>query len=463
MMSFQENSQRALNNPNLQAAHQRATAHYFKARERSTQGLDLETLREDCRKIRQDSLDHLDRYLLQFEEAFQKGGGIVLWAQDAEQARELVLQICREHGVRKVVKGKSMVTEEIELNAFLEKNGIGAMETDLGEYIVQLAGEKPSHLTAPAIHKTREQIATLFHEKLGAPPGLNPEQLVEVARVRLRDQFFKAEAGITGANFLIAETGALILVENEGNIGMSTTTPPIHIAVVGMEKVIPRTQDLALLLRVLARSATGQKMTSYVSLIQHASEHCVKRFVILLDNGRSQMLADPKMQAALRCIHCGACLNVCPIYQRAGGHSYNSIYPGPIGAIWSPLLFDTPEAQELPFASSLCGACAEVCPVKIPMPHLFLELRRRWAQKRTGLNLHLENVEKTIFSSWAFLAKSPFLYRAALETVATAQKWFPWSGSILKRFPILSRWAEKRGMPQFSSPSFTEWWKKREL
>jgi L-lactate dehydrogenase complex protein LldF len=462
-MSFQENSKKALENPDLQTAHQRATAHYFKARERSTQGLDLETLREDCRKIRQDSLDHLDRYLLQFEEAFQKRGGVVLWAQDAQEARELVLQICKEHQVQKVTKGKSMVTEEIELNAFLEKNGIEAIETDLGEYIVQLAGEKPSHLTAPAIHKTREQIATLFHEKLGAPPGLHSEQLVEVARMRLRDQFFKAEAGITGANFLIAETGAVVLVENEGNIGMSTTTPPIHIAVVGMEKVIPRTEDLALLLRVLARSATGQKMTSYVSLIPQASEQCMRRFVILLDNGRSQMLSDPKMQAALRCIHCGACLNVCPIYQRAGGHSYNSIYPGPIGAIWSPLLFNTPEAHELPFASSLCGACAEVCPVKIPMPHLFLELRHRWVQKRTGWSLHWENAERGIFSGWAALNRSPFLYRTLLESMAVMQKWIPFQETILKWIPPISRWAQRRKIPQFSTQSFTEWWKKREL
>lgn len=460
-MSFRSHSQTALQNRNLQEALRRAQEHYFKARARSLEGLDGASLREDCTKIREEALSHLDHYCLQFEEKFRANGGEVLWAEDARAARELVLKICKENRVQKVVKGKSMTTEEIELNDFLKLHHIDPIETDLGEYIVQLAGEKPSHLTAPAIHKTREEISALFHEKLNTASNLSPDQLVAVARRKLREEFFEASAGITGGNFLVAETGTMVLVENEGNIAFSTTIPPVHIAIVGIEKVIPRMNDLPLLLRALARSSTGQKMTSYVSLIGGPSEGCLKRYVLLLDNGRSKMLADEKMREALRCIHCGACLNACPVYQHAGGHSYHSVYPGPIGSIWTPMLYDTAESHQLPYASSLCGACSEVCPVKIPIPHLFLELRKRWTRKRIGFHLHSENVEKIAFAGWAALAKNSRLYRWLFKDVARFQKWLPMNEKILKTIPLLSRWGKNRKVPRFATQSFTEWWKRR--
>src|SRR5512136_1428655 len=312
--------------------------------------------------------------------------GLDNWEVLRQAGHEIrLLAIAREHDVKRVVKAKSMASEEINLNQALAEAGMQALETDLGEYIVQLAGEMPSHIIVPAVHLTKEGIASLFHEKLGVEAPAEPTALTAIARARLREEFLAADMGLSGANFMVAETGTIVLVTNEGNGRMCTTLPPVHVAIAGIDKVVPDMQSLTVLLKLLARSATGQKISTYTSFIRgprsSAEENGPQEFhLILLDNGRTRILQDEVTRETMLCIRCGACLNVCPVYNHVGGHAYGWVYSGPIGAILSPQLLGTKVARELPFASSLCGACADICPVKIPIPSILLQLRHRIAE-----------------------------------------------------------------------------------
>ncbi|MGO9056699.1 MAG: LutB/LldF family L-lactate oxidation iron-sulfur protein [Candidatus Binataceae bacterium] len=339
-----------------------------------------ETERDVARRIKEESIDRLDQLLVQLKDKLEARGVKVFFAEDAAQARDYILKVARDAGVTRVVKGKSMTTEEIALNPALEAAGIEAVETDLGEYIVQLRHEPPSHIITPAIHLSKEEIGQLFAEKLDVEYTNDPPALTAVARERLRDKFLSAGMGITGVNFAVAETGTLVVVENEGNGRFCTTVPEIFIAVMGLEKVIPRFEDLSHFLEILARTATGQRLTAYTSFLngpRSAADPDGPRemHLVILDNGRTRMLADPVLREALYCLRCGACLNACPVYRHIGGHAYKSAYPGPIGAIVSPTLFGTGASGHLPFASTLCGACKDVCPVKIDIPRILLHLR----------------------------------------------------------------------------------------
>jgi L-lactate dehydrogenase complex protein LldF len=335
--------------------------------------------RDAARRIKEDAIGHLDELLIRLKQKLEAHGCKVFVAADAAEARDYILKVAKKAGSQRVVKGKSMTTEEIDLNPALEQAEMKVVETDLGEYIVQLRRERPSHIITPAIHLSKEDIGQLFAEQLGIPFSAEPEVLTAAARERLRSIFLGADLGITGVNFAIAETGTLVLIENEGNGRLTSTLPETFIAVMGIEKVIPRLADLSHFLEILARTGTGQKLTTYTNFIsgpRRDDEVDGPRamHVVILDNGRSAMLADPVMREALYCLRCGACLNVCPVYRRIGGHAYNSPYPGPIGSIVSPNLFGS-AAAKLPFASTLCGACRDICPVKIDIPRILLHLR----------------------------------------------------------------------------------------
>jgi L-lactate dehydrogenase complex protein LldF len=455
---FYENSAAAVNNPVLQSR-LRVLETFVVKRDAAFASLpEAEALRDRARAIKEEAIANLDRYLEQLEQSILRSGGHVHWAADGEQACRIVLDLARKHGVARVVKSKSMVTEEIELNDALEAAGIEAVETDLGEYIVQLAHEKPSHILAPAVHKSRGDVAELFAEKLGGAGLTEPEDLTQLARRRLRQKFLTAGMGVTGANFAIAETGTIVLVENEGNIRLSTTLPAIHVAVMGIEKVIPRLADLGVFLRILARSASGQKMSTYVSLITGAAragetDGAREFHLIILDNGRTRMLADPEMREALYCLRCGACLNVCPVYQKVGGHAYGTVYSGPIGSVVTPQLASLASSKDLPFASSLCGACREICPVRINIPHLLLSLRRRWSEQDGG------RVERAAIRLWSAAIRNPVLYRAAFKLAAVLAGPLSQDGWIRELSMGFERWTRVRDFPAPSRKSFRELWK----
>ena len=424
-----------------------------------------EQLRQAGSDIRMHTIEHMDVYLARLEERVTSAGGIVHWAETAEQARRIVIQIAKEHNVRTAVKSKSMATEEIGLNDALEGAGIQAIETDLGEYIIQLAGTGPSHIIAPAVHLKKEEIAALFSEKLGIDAPADPAELARIAREVLREKFLNAGMGISGGNFLVAETGTLVLVTNEGNGRMCTTMPDLHVAVVGIDKVIPDWESLTVFLKLLARSATGQKLSVYTQFItgprREEAEFGPREFhLVLLDNGRSRILRDPVGREVLKCIRCGACANVCPVYNNVGGFAYGWVISGPIGAILAPQLLGTETARELPYASTLCGACAEVCPVKIPIPTLLRHLRKRVAQGD-------EFAQPTM--------PLPIRFTASLASFALARNWLyrfgtrllPAMMSIFKRgdwipaapYP-LSRWTSQRPLPPFTA-RFRGWWHAR--
>ena len=374
-------------------------------------------------------------------------GAIVHRARDAAEANSIICELVKERNARVVVKSKSMTTEETHLNDALEAAGMQVVETDLGEYIIQLAHEPPSHIIAPAIHKTRHQIGELFTAELGMPPTDNIDKMTRTARMTLRDRFAAADVGISGVNFAIAETGTIVIVENEGNIRLTTSLPRLHIAMMGIEKVIPRFADLDVFLKLLPRSGTGQRLTTYQSFItgvkrQATDEGPDELHIVLLDNGRSRMLAHPVTRQSLACIRCGACLNACPVYQQVGGHAYGSVYPGPIGAVITPQLMGIQKAAQLPFASSLCGACRDVCPVKIDIPQLLLHLRGEISQRQGGV------AERLIFKVWAKVMTSPALYK--MSSVA---------GRILQRvMPISRAWTKGRDLRPIESKSFHDQW-----
>ena len=424
-----------------------------------------EELRQIASDIRQHTIEHLDGYLSQLETAVEAAGGHVHWAATAEEACQIVLQIAREHKVSLAVKSKSMATEEIGLNHALEAAGIQALETDLGEYIIQLAGTGPSHIIVPAIHLKKEEIADLFSRKLGIDAPSDPLALTRIARENLREKFLQADMGISGANFLVAETGTLVVVTNEGNGRMCTTLPDLHVAIAGIDKVVPDWESLTVLLKLLARSATGQKISTYTQFItgprRSDGEYGPREFhLILLDNGRSRVLQDPVGRQVFKCIRCGACANVCPVYKNVGGFAYGWFLSGPIGAILTPQLLDSQAARELPFASTLCGACADVCPVKIPIPTLLRHLRRRVAQGDDFAPASMPaNLRGAAFFASLGL-RLPWLYRFGSSLLPHLTGFLSRDGWLASLPYPLSRWTSVRPLPAFSS-RFRQWWKAR--
>ncbi|HKR23210.1 MAG TPA: LutB/LldF family L-lactate oxidation iron-sulfur protein [Pyrinomonadaceae bacterium] len=448
--TFDKNAKAALADVQLRGALRNATSLFGKRRLEAARSLNnWEDLRTAARAIKDDVLLHLDSYLETFEANAKQRGAVVHWAADAAEANAIICKLARERGARTIVKSKSMTTEETHLNDALEVEGMQVVETDLGEYIIQLAHETPSHIIAPAIHKTKGQIAELFTETLGMPPTDDVAQLTSTARATLRDRFASADVGISGVNFGIAETGTIVIVENEGNIRLTTSVPRVHIAVMGIEKVLPRFADLDIFLKLLPRSGTGQRLTTYQSFItgtkRNASDEGPDELhIVIMDNGRSRMLAHPVTRQSLACIRCGACLNACPVYQQVGGHAYGSVYPGPIGAVITPQLIGIEKAAQLPYASSLCGACREVCPVKIDIPRLLLHLRADVAASPKG-----SASERLIFKIWARVMLSPSLYK--MGTMAAR---------VMQRVMPLSRaWTSGRDLRPVERQSFRDLWK----
>lgn len=446
--TFGENAKAALADTHLRGALKNATSLFGERRKAAAASLpNWEDLRSEARAIKDEVLSHLDRYLEEFVGNAEARGAKVHWAGDATEANSIICGLAAERNARTVVKSKSMTTEETHLNNALEAAGMQVVETDLGEYIIQLAEEPPSHIIAPAIHKTRGQIAELFNAELGMPLTDDVARLTSTARATLRDRFAVADAGISGVNFAIAETGTIVIVENEGNIRLTTSLPRIHIAVMGIEKVLPRFADLDVFLKLLPRSGTGQRLTTYQSYItgtkrQATDEGPEELHIVLLDNGRSRMLAHPVTRQSLACIRCGACLNACPVYQQVGGHAYGSVYPGPIGAVITPQLMGIEKAAQLPYASSLCGACREVCPVKIDIPRLLLHLRAEIAPRKGKFS------ERLAFKMWAQVMMRPSLYK--MSSVL---------GRVMQRFvPLAKAWTNGRDLRPIESKSFHELW-----
>lgn len=410
-----------------------------------------ETLRETASQIKAHTVSHLADLLEQFEANATRLGVQVHWARDPAEHNQIVLDILQQHNVRKVVKSKSMLTEECHLNPFLERHGMEVVDTDLGERIVQLNNEAPSHIVLPAIHRSKEDVSEIFHRHLHTEEGVtDPAYLTEAARGHLREKFMQADAGITGVNFAIAETGGFVVCTNEGNADLGVSLPKLHIACMGIEKMIPRAADLGVFLRLLARSATGQPITTYSSHFHGPRPGC-ELHIVLLDNGRSDILGSDDFRRSLNCIRCGACMNTCPVYRRSGGHSYETTVPGPIGSILAPAR-DAGEYHSLPYACSLCGSCTDVCPVKIDLHHQLLTWRREIAirglvplSKRVGLKLT------------SFVMSHTWLY-------ALGGKVARWVVPKLPRFLVYNRlngWGKQRELPEFPKQSFRDLYRKR--
>lgn len=455
---FVDHAKHALRDVPLQQALQLLVTNFVPRRVAAMEALgNAEELRTQARAIKEEAIARLDEYLEQFATNLQHLGVHVHWATDAAEARQIITSIAQEAGAKVIVKGKSMATEEIHLNPHLEEHGYEVIETDLGEYIIQLADEPPSHIIAPAIHKTRQQVAKLLHEKLGNPYTEEVQEMTQIARDTLRHRFLQADMGITGANFAIAETGTIVLVTNEGNGRLSSTLPRVHVALLGMEKIIPRLADLAVMVKVLTNSATGQKISSYVTMLTgprraHDLDGPEALHVVIMDNGRSAILRSANREA-LYCLRCGACLNVCPIYQNIGGHAYGWVYPGPIGAVLTPMLTGLDTAKHLPRASTLCGACREACPVKINIPHLLLNLRHQLVERDQAPFL-----EKLLFMLWAQIMQRPWLYKLAVSCAALAQKPFVRQGWLGQLPGPLAGWTQARDFKAVAAPSFRQRW-----
>ncbi len=424
-----------------------------------------EEWREQARAIKEHTIAHLDYYLEMLERNVRAAGGQVHFAADANQANAIVSEIASSHDVKVVTKSKSMVSEELGLNHVLEAQGIEVFETDLGEYIIQLAEETPSHLVAPAVHKTRGQVAQLFADHLGVPYSDDIDEMARVARVVLRQKFLDADMGISGANFLVAETGTLVIITNEGNGRLCTSAPRVHVGITGMEKVIPSMQDLAVFLRLLPRSATGQRISSYVSMVtgpkRREDEDGPEEFhLVIVDNGRSRLLADPALRESLYCIRCGACLNVCPVYQRVGGHAYGWVYPGPIGSIVTPALVGVAQAKDLPNASTLCGACRDACPVQINIPRMLLHLRHQQAESSDSYQRTASDRDALLARGFASVMSSPALLKVARWLGRLALKPVARRGVVGRsRLPLLSRWTAARDLPVPPARTFTDYWR----
>lgn len=462
--TFQQRAKAALANEQLQTAIKRAKSGFIDKRRYALQDLpEFEALREQAAKIKQHTLNHLDTYLSRFEAQVQQQGGQVHWAETAEQARTLIVDLCHQAHAQLITKGKSMAGEEIGINNALMIAGFEVVETDLGEYIIQLAEEPPSHIIAPAVHKTRQQISDLFyqhHQKHGFSEKTDEiPALVNQARQILRQKFLNADVGITGANFLIAETGSMVLVTNEGNGDLTNSLPPVHIVIASIEKVIPSLDDLSVFLRLLGRSATGQTLSTYTTLTTGSRRETEvdgpqTLHVVLVDNGRSTWLGTP-FQPMLQCIRCGACLNHCPVYSVIGGHAYHSVYPGPMGSVLTPLLQGLADCQDLPQASSLCGRCEEVCPVKIPLPRLLRQHRFR---------IHSQKLSPPKFrwglGIWGFFVQRPWWYHKFAQIGQWFMRQFSRDGHI-NRLPGLGNWQASREMPTPQKQTFMQLWQKQ--
>jgi L-lactate dehydrogenase complex protein LldF len=413
---------------------------------------DIELARERAKNIKWKAIETIDKQLEDFEAAFSKRGGRVIWAENAQQALDEVLTICLEKNCRSIVKSKSMVTEEIKLNDFLEKAGIESVETDLGEYIQQLDGEPPYHIVTPAMHKSKEDVAKLFYEKLHTAPNLTPEQLTLVAREKLREKYLEAEIGITGANFIISDTGAIALTENEGNGRLSCAFPKTHIVIAGIEKVIPSLTDLSLFWPLLATYGTGQRLTVYNTIVTGPrqpgeTDGPDEMIVILLDNGRTALLANEKTRESLYCIRCGACLNACPVYKNIGGHSYSSTYSGPIGSVITPHLKEMNEWKHLSYASSLCGNCTEVCAVKINLHELLLE--NRYEAVEMGNSTWNEKLAWKVWKRVSLSRKLMNMGNAKIKNKMVNK--------------IFKGWTAHRGDLHFSEKTFNQMWKEKHV
>ncbi|HBT75412.1 MAG TPA: hypothetical protein DEB39_00475 [Planctomycetaceae bacterium] len=413
--------------------------------------------RQAAHDIKRYTLANLDKLLDRFTTKLEAKGITVLWANDAAEANGHILELVRRHGVKTVVKAKSMVSEEMELNHALAGVGVDAVETDLGEYIVQLAGQRPTHIVTPALHLSAAEIGQLFHEKLGEPFTAKQEELTAIARKHLRRKFIEADMGISGVNFGIADTGCFALVENEGNIGLSTAAPKVHVALMGMEKLIPSADYLPLFLNMLPRMGTGQKLTSYVHLFNGPTEGR-HMYVVIIDNGRSKALARPEFRRVLHCIRCGLCLNHCPVYRHVGGWAYGWVYPGPIGMILTPHLLGLEKAGKIPFASSLCGACSQICPVKIDIAHQIVRMRKEAVQTPGSPARSL--VDRLTWKAFAIAMQTGFRFRLLMALIKIAIRiapYLPWHPDKL------GQWTRGRALPEIPKDgSFRDWWKTRQ-
>jgi L-lactate dehydrogenase complex protein LldF len=464
--AFVDNARRALADPTLQRALGLARTGFPLKRAQAVARLpEFEALREEGRAIKDHVLAHLDCYLELYERNVTALGGHVHWARDAAEARAAVLEICRSVDAKIVTKGKSMIAEEIALNDHLENNGITPVETDLGEYIIQLRHEPPSHIIAPAIHLMKEQVADSFraaHTELPADrPLADPQTLCEEARTILRPRFLAADVGITGGNFLIAETGSSIIVTNEGNGDLTQTLPRVHIVMASIEKIVPTLEDAATLLRLLARSATGQEFSSYTTLSTGPRrpgdlDGPEQYHVVLLDNGRAKLLGS-EFQDMLRCLKCAACLNHCPVYGAIGGHAYGWVYPGPMGSVLTPALLGLAEAGHLPNASTLCGRCESVCPVKIPLPKML----RHWRERQFAERL-APRTARSGLSLWRFAATRPALYHAVAGFAARMLGWAGRGHGRIRNLPLAGGWTRVRDMPAPEGRTFHQLWAARQ-
>lgn len=462
-----ENILKTVANQKVQLAVYSATA---RLKEKRIEVVDSEVLpeyqelRTQAHEIKKHTMENLDFYLEQFEKNVTAHGGKVIWAREGKEVADFILNLAKERGAKLLVKSKSMTTEEIHLNERLEAHQLETVETDLGEYIIQLAHERPYHIVAPAVHMTRFDVADVLEKNLPVARTEEPEKQAMIARVTLREKFLAAGIGISGGNFLVADSGAVTLIENEGNARLTTTAPKIHIAVVGIEKMIPRATDLAVFLKLLGRSGTGQLLTVYTSFLagprQPGDVDGPEEFyVVLMDNGRTRLLADAEKRESLYCIRCGACLNACPVYRKIGGHNYPSTYSGPIGAIIGPQYAGITKDPWLPFASSLCGACAEVCPVKINIPQILLDLRRDVVEARAHDSETFS--ERKAFQMYAWLMRRPKLYALAGK-IGSKFVHFPgvMSSGVMNVGPA-GKWSKVREMPMLASKSFRDQFKDR--
>jgi len=458
MTTFPEAARRELANDQLRTNLRNATETIRAKRGRAVAELpDWEALRDAAKAIKEDVLANLGPYLERFEEEVTAAGGHVHWARDAAEANAVVVEVARRHDATEVVKVKSLTTDEIGLNDALAAAGIHALETDFAELILQLDGDWPSHILVPAIHRNRTEIRDLFARTIA--PGItsdDPRDLAEASRAYLRERFLAARVGVSGANFGIVETGSVCVVESEGNGRMCTTLPPVLVTILGIEKLLPRFADLGVLLQVLPRSSTGERMNPYTSLWTGvtAGDGPQELHVVLLDNGRTRVLADEVGRQALHCIRCSACLNVCPVYSRTGGHAYGSVYPGPIGAILTPQLHGIEHAASLPFASSLCGACYEVCPVKIDIPRVLVHLRAKAVEATGGAG------ERAAMETAAWAFESPRHLSIAQRAGALLTRPFARGGSLHRLPPPLRAWSRTRDLKAPATRSFRRWWRK---
>ncbi|MGF7159686.1 L-lactate dehydrogenase complex protein LldF [Rhodoligotrophos appendicifer] len=464
--TFKRNASRALHDEKLQRALTNVPTGFVDKRAKARDRLpEFDLLRDEGAAIKNHTLAHLDLYLEAYERKVHESGGHVHWAPTAEDARRIIVELCTERGAKLVTKGKSMVSEEIGLNAALEATGVTPIETDLGEYIIQLRGETPSHIIAPAIHLTKDQIEADFrrvHTDLPADRIItDAPELVAEARAVLRQRYVEADIGITGANFLIAETGTSITVTNEGNGDLTQSLPKVHIVIASIEKMVPTLEDVSTILRVLARSATGQEFSSYTTFStgprrEGDPDGPEEYHVVILDNGRSGILGT-EFQDMLRCIRCGACLNHCPVYQAVGGHAYGWVYSGPMGAVLTPSLVGVDKAGQLPNASTFCGRCEEVCPMRIPLPRMM----RSWREREFERHLSPATTRAGI-KAWAWLASRPKLYGMVTGLAARALRLLGGRGGRLRRLPLASGWTQYRDFPAPEGRTFREQWKERQ-